>query len=313
MVATLLKPTPEGVKTAADILRGGGLVAVPTETVYGLAADAANPAAVARVFEAKGRPRFNPLIAHVSGLDMAAAEGRLTASAASCAASYWPGPLTLVVPAAAGGQVCELARAGLDTIALRQPSDAITQDIITALGRPIAAPSANRSGHISPVTPGDVQDELGDRIDAIMDGGRCPLGLESTILGFNGAQPALLRPGALEREEIEAFLGAPLSGPEAGGPAISPGQSPRHYAPNAALRLDAAGAEAGEVFVGFGAVAGDYSLSPDGALKEAAANLYPLLRHLDRTHDRIAICPLPRRGLGEAINDRLRRAAMAAD
>jgi len=312
MATLALKPTPEGIAAAVDILRQGGLVAVPTETVYGLAADAANAEAVARLYEVKGRPAFNPLIAHVNGPDMATLEGDMTGAAAFCAGFYWPGPLTLVVPSREGGATCDLARAGLGTIALRHPSHSIAHDIITGLGRPIVAPSANRSGKISPVTPQDVYEELGESIDAIMDGGRCPVGVESTVVSFTGGEPALLRPGGLERDVLETFLGAPLVSPGPGAAPASPGQMARHYAPNARLRLDASGPEEGEVFVGFGEIRGDYSLSENGVLKEAAANLYPLMRFLDRKHERIAICPIPRHGLGEAINDRLRRAAAQA-
>ncbi|MEL6754118.1 MAG: L-threonylcarbamoyladenylate synthase [Pseudomonadota bacterium] len=313
MPALALQPTPDGIRMAVEILDQGGLVAVPTETVYGLAADAANAEAVARLYEVKGRPSFNPLIAHVNGPEMAAREGDLSGAASFCAGFYWPGPLTLVVPVADGGTVCDLARAGLDTIALRHPSHSVAHDIITALGRPIVAPSANRSGRISPVTPQDVYEELGDSIDAIMDGGRCPVGVESTVVAFTRPEPTLLRPGGLERDVLEKFLGAPLADPEAGSAPASPGQMKRHYAPNARLRLDARGPEEGEVFVGFGDVTGDYTLSQNGVLKEAAANLFPLLRFLDRNHERIAICPIPRHGLGEAINDRLRRAAARDD
>ncbi|MEL6567272.1 MAG: L-threonylcarbamoyladenylate synthase [Pseudomonadota bacterium] len=309
MATLALKPTPEGIAAAVEILGQGGLVAVPTETVYGIAADAANADAVARLYEVKARPAFNPLIAHVNGPDMAAREGELSGAAGFCAGFYWPGPLTIVVPGASGATTCDLARAGLDTIALRHPSHSITHDIITGLGRPIVAPSANRSGKISPVTPQDVYEELGETIDAIMDGGRCPVGLESTVVSFAGPQPTLLRPGGLERDLLETFLGAPLASPEDGAAPASPGQMARHYAPNAQLRLDAKSKEEGEVFVGFGSVAGDYTLSEHGVLKDAAANLYPLLRFLDRKHEKIAICPIPRHGLGEAINDRLRRAA----
>jgi len=313
MPALALQPTPDGIKMAVEILDQGGLVAVPTETVYGLAADAANAEAVARLYDVKGRPSFNPLIAHVNGPEMAAREGDISGAASFCAGFYWPGPLTLVVPVANGGTVCDLARAGLGTIALRHPSHSVAHDIITGLGRPIVAPSANRSGRISPVTPQDVYEELGDSIDAIMDGGRCPVGVESTVVAFTRPEPTLLRPGGLERDVLETFLGAPLADPEKGSAPASPGQLKRHYAPNARLRLDARGPEDGEVFVGFGDVTGDYTLSQNGVLKEAAANLFPLLRFLDRNHERIAICPIPRHGLGEALNDRLRRAAARDD
>lgn len=310
MGANIVRATPQAIEEAAGILSRGGLVAVPTETVYGLAGDAANPEAVARIYEVKGRPRFNPLIAHVNGPEMAAREGVLDGKAAYCAGFYWPGPLTLVVPARQTGQTCDLARAGLTSIALRHPSHSVAHDLITTLGRPIVAPSANRSGRISPVTAQDVAEELGEGVDMILDGGRCPLGLESTIVSFLTDPPQLLRPGGLARDEIERFLGTPLAAPApAGSNPTAPGQMLRHYAPEARLRLDVMTPEPDEVYVGFSTIKGDYSLSTGGVLREAAANLYPLLRYLDRHHDRIAICPIPRHGLGEAINDRLWRAA----
>ncbi len=310
MSAAIIPVTPQTLVQAAAILRGGGLVAMPTETVYGLACDAANPDAVARLYEAKGRPSFNPLIAHISGPEMAAREGVLDARAQACAEAFWPGPLTLVVPAREGGATCELARAGLASIALRMPGHGAPRHIISALGRPIVAPSANRSGRISPVTARDVAEELGEGVDLILDGGRCELGLESTIVSFLTDPPQLLRPGGLARAEIEAVLGMGLAAAASAGDApTAPGQLSRHYAPDAHIRLNATAPQPGEIFVGFGEVTGDYTLSATGSLREAAANLYPLLRKLDRHHDRIAICPLPAEGLGEAINDRLRRAA----
>lgn len=310
MSAAIIPTTPETIAQAATILRKGGLVAIPTETVYGLACDAANPDAVARLYDVKGRPSFNPLIAHISGPEMAAREGILNAQALACAEAFWPGPLTLVVPAHKGGVTCELARAGLASIALRMPGHGAPRDLIAALGRPIVAPSANRSGRISPVTAKDVAEELGKGVDLILDGGRCELGLESTIVSFLSDPPQLLRPGGLARTEIEAVLGMQLAAPAPAGDApTAPGQLSRHYAPDAQIRLNAEAPEPGEVFVGFGEISGDYTLSASGSLREAAANLYPLLRELDRHHGRIAICPLPTEGLGEAINDRLRRAA----
>ncbi|MCI4644367.1 MAG: threonylcarbamoyl-AMP synthase [Hyphomonadaceae bacterium] len=310
MAIQIAKATPQAILEAAELIKRGGLVAVPTETVYGIAADAANPEAVARLYQVKGRPRFNPLIAHVNGLAMAEREGVLNGLAAKCAQEYWPGPLTLVVPVRAGGKTCELGRAGLPSIALRHPGHSVAHDLVTALGRPVVAPSANRSGRISPVSAQDVAEELGHSIDLILDGGRSPLGMESTILGFLGDRPQLLRPGGLERGRIEHFLQMPLAAPVAtGDKPTAPGQLSRHYSPNARLRLNVIEPEPGEVFIGFGDIKGDCSLSPKGDLRQAAASLYPLLRHLDRTHDRIAICPIPQHGLGEAINDRLRRAA----
>lgn len=310
MSAAIAPITPETLEEAAAILKAGGLIAMPTETVYGLAGDASNPEAVARIYEVKGRPSFNPLIAHVSGPEMAAREGVLDERAQACAEAFWPGPLTLVVPAREGGATSELARAGLASIALRMPGHDAPRQLIAALGRPIVAPSANRSGRISPVTARDVAEELREGVDLILDGGRCELGLESTIVSFLADPPQLLRPGGLERAEIEAVLGMRLAAPApAGNAPTAPGQLSRHYAPDAHIRLNAAAPQPGEIFVGLGTVEGDYTLSASGSLREAAANLYPLLRELDRNHDRIAICPLPAEGLGEAINDRLRRAA----
>lgn len=311
MPAEIVKPTPDALRRAADILRRGGLVGMPTETVYGLAADAANAEAVARLYEVKGRPAFNPLIAHVNGPHMAAREVQLDGAAAFLAGFYWPGPLTLVLPVTPGVQVCELARAGLATLGVRHPSHSVAHDLITLMGRPLVAPSANRSGRISPVTALDVAEELGDGVDLILDGGRCPVGVESTILAFPDGQASLLRPGGLEREQIERFLGAPLAQPgmEPGSAPLSPGQMLRHYAPDARLRLNARAAEPGEILVGFGPMEAPYSLSPSGNLREAAANLFPLLRFLDRNAGAIAVAPIPDFGLGAAINDRLRRAA----
>lgn len=311
MTAPVRKASPEAIAEAADILRRGGLVAMPTETVYGLAADAANPEAVARLYEVKGRPRFNPLIAHVNGPEMARREAVLDGLPAFAAGFYWPGPLTLVLPAAPGATVCDLARAGLDTVALRHPSHSVAHDLITVLGGPLVAPSANLSGRLSPVTPADVAGDLGDRIDLILDGGRCPVGVESTILSFAGGPPMLLRPGGLDAAAIERFLGVRLERPDTQGEAPrAPGQLLRHYAPNARLRLNAISPQEGEAMLGFGPVPhADANLSPTGNLQEAAANLFMMLRWLDRRHDRIAVSPIPDQGLGEAINDRLQRAA----
>jgi L-threonylcarbamoyladenylate synthase len=311
MTAPIEKATPDAIARAADILRGGGLVAVPTETVYGLAADATNAQAVARLYEVKGRPQFNPLIAHVNGPDMARREAMLDGLAGFAAGFYWPGPLTLVLPVAPGGTVCELARAGLETIALRHPSHSVAHDLITAFGGPLVAPSANPSGQISPVMASDVAGDLGDKIDLILDGGRCPVGIESTIVSFASDPPALLRPGGLDTVALERFLGITLARPGADPDAPrAPGQLARHYAPRALLRLDAVSAHEGEALLGFGPVPGAVAnLSPSANLAEAAANLFAMLRWLDRRHDRIAVTPIPRHGLGEAINDRLRRAA----
>jgi len=311
--APILKATPESIARAASILRDGGLVAIPTETVYGLAADAGNARAVARLYEVKGRPRFNPLIAHVSGPDMAAREARLEGMAAFAAGFYWPGPLSLVLPVLEGATVCALARAGLPTLALRHPSHSVAHDLINALGRPLVAPSANLSGRISPVTAAAVADELGASIDLILDGGRCPVGVESTVVSFAGETPALLRPGGTETAALERFLGVGLARPgddrETPG---SPGQLARHYAPRASLRLNADWPGEGEAFLGFGPIAATSNLSVKGDLAEAAANLFPMLRELDREFGQIAVAPIPGHGLGEAINDRLTRAAQKA-
>jgi L-threonylcarbamoyladenylate synthase len=302
---------------AAEILDEGGLVAFPTETVYGLGADATSAWAVARIYDAKGRPSFNPLIAHVGDIDTARREADLPPSALRLAEAFWPGPLTLVAPAAPQGSVCELARAGLPSVALRIPDHPVARDLIAALGRPIAAPSANRSGHVSPVTAAHVAQDLDGRVDMILDGGRTTAGLESTIVSFCGPGPVLLRPGAIARERIEKILGAKLGAP-APAAVLAPGMTASHYAPDARLRLEAHEVEAGEAVLDFGgrlkalappgALALD--LSPAGDPVEAAANLFAFLRELDaRGAGRVAVAHIPERGLGEAINDRLRRAA----
>lgn len=287
---------------------------MPTETVYGLAADASNADAVARLYEIKQRPQFNPLIAHVNSPQMAALQGELTGNAPYLAGFYWPGALTLVVPVTPACGVCDLARAGLDTVAMRHPSHSVAHDLISLVGRPLVAPSANMSGRLSPVTAQDVAEELGDKVDLVLDGGRSPIGIESTVVSCVGPHTTLLRPGGVPRDAIERFLGEPLHAPATGNGSApaSPGMMERHYAPRAQLRLNAEGPELNEVFVGFGPMAAQYSLSQNGDLKEAAATLFPLLRLLERTHDRIAIAPIPETGLGEAINDRLRRAAISS-
>lgn len=305
------------VACAAGILRAGGLVAFPTETVYGLGADATSGWAVARIYDAKGRPSFNPLIAHVADLDAARREARLPAAAVKLAEAFWPGPLTIVAPAAPGGSVCELARAGLPSIALRIPDHPVAQALIAALGRPIAAPSANRSGHVSPVTADHVAADLSGRVDMILDGGRATAGLESTIVSFCEPSPVLLRPGAVARERIEKLLGQKLAAPTR-AEVMAPGMTTSHYAPNARLRLEAHELLAGEAALDFGgrlaalapAGAVTLDLSAKGDVVEAAANLFAYLRDLDaRGVEKIAVAHIPERGLGEAINDRLRRAA----
>lgn len=302
---------------AADVLRSGGLVAFPTETVYGLGADATSGWAVARIYDAKGRPSFNPLIAHVADIAAAQREAVLPEAATRLAEAFWPGPLTIVAPAAPGGSVSELARAGLPSVALRIPDHPVARALIAALGRPVAAPSANRSGHVSPVTAAHVAEDLSGRVDMILDGGRATAGLESTIVSFCEATPALLRPGAIAREKIEKVLGAKLAAP-AHAEVLAPGMTASHYAPNARLRLEAHELREGEAALDFGGRltalappgAVTLDLSPQGDLVEAAANLFSHLRELDaRRVESIAVAHIPERGLGEAINDRLRRAA----
>lgn len=303
-----LQPGP--IDLAASFLRKGGLVAMPTETVYGLACDAANPDAVARLYAAKGRPHFNPLIAHVATLDMARREAVFSETALALAERFWPGPLTLVLPVAEGGTVCDLARSGLDTIAIRMPAHPGARQLITAFGRPVVAPSANRSGHVSPTRAEHVKADLDGKLDLILDGGPCTQGIESTIMSLVGEQPVLLRAGAVDTPTLEDFLGVPLQRPGSADGISAPGQLKSHYAPNARLRLNADAPEAGEAWLGFGPdVHGGANLSPTGSLTEAAANLFALLRELDSRADRIAVARIPEDGLGEAINDRLARAA----
>jgi L-threonylcarbamoyladenylate synthase len=294
---------------AAEALRRGGLVLMPTETVYGLAADAANPAAIAALFEAKGRPRFNPLIAHVTGLEAAKRFGAFDERARRLAEAFWPGPLTLVVPVTDEAAVCDLARAGLDTVAIRAPAHPMAQALLEAFGGPLCAPSANRSGRPSPTTLRDALDETGSAAAAFIDGGPCHVGLESTVVAVLDGPPRLLRPGGLAREAIEVVAG-PLAEAEDDA-RRSPGRLLRHYAPEAPIRLNAAAAEPGEAFLRFGdGVEDELSLSPSGDMREAAQRLFSRLRAADRLHPKaIAVAPVPETGLGEAINDRLRRAA----
>ncbi|MEJ1969871.1 MAG: L-threonylcarbamoyladenylate synthase [Rhizomicrobium sp.] len=293
---------------AARILRDGGLVAFPTETVYGLGADATNGRAVARVFEAKGRPRFNPLIVHVQDAAEAERHAMFNAIAQKLADAFWPGALTLVLPRAGACRLSELVSAGLGTVALRVPAHPVAAALIEASGVPIAAPSANASGRITATTAAHVRLSLGAKVDLILDGGPAPLGLESTVIGFEGGRPVLLRTGAIARGAIEAVAG-PLSTASAAA-VRSPGQLASHYAPRGALRLDAHAARDGETLLGFGpeAPAGALNLSASGDLREAAANLFAMLHALDEAPV-IAVMPIPDAGLGEAINDRLRRAA----
>jgi len=308
----LLPPTPEGLTEAARLLAAGELVAFATETVYGLGGDARSDIACARIFEAKGRPQFNPLIVHVPDLAAARVFAEVGEKAERLAAAFWPGPLTLVLPLREGSGLSPLVTAGLGTVAVRVPAHPLAQALLRAFGGPLAAPSANPSGKVSPTRAVHVMAGLAGRIAAVVDGGDCAVGVESTILGLAG-EPTLLRPGGLPVEALEACLGAPLAtGGDAAKPS-APGQLASHYAPGAALRLEVTEPEPGEVWIGFGPCAGAaLALSETGDLVEAAANLFHLLREADALagpDGRVAVAPVPERGLGRAINDRLRRAA----
>nr|WP_249798286.1 L-threonylcarbamoyladenylate synthase [Bradyrhizobium zhengyangense] len=313
-----------GAQAAARTLAAGGLVAFPTETVYGLGADAANATAVAHIYSAKGRPAFNPLIAHVPDLAAARRIGRFDARALRLAEAFWPGPLTLVVPKTDDCPVSDLATAGLDTVAIRIPAHPVAEAILRTFGGAVVAPSANISGHVSPTLAAHVESDLAGRIDLIIDGGPVAVGVESTIVGCFEA-PMLLRPGGLSRERIEAVLGAPLARPLVEADSddsqpLAPGMLASHYAPRATVRLHAQDVAPGEALLAFGpvrlpgveAAAAVMNLSSTGDLDEAAANLFGYLRSLDaKTPRAIAVMTIPEEGLGEAINDRLRRAAVA--
>jgi L-threonylcarbamoyladenylate synthase len=304
----LLSPDTPGLARAAGLLRAGGLVAFPTETVYGLGADARNDRAVARIFQAKGRPRFNPLIVHVADAASARRYVAWSDAAETLSTRFWPGPLTLVLPLLPDSGLSPLVTADLPSLAIRVPAHPVARALLDAFDGPVAAPSANPSGRISPTAARHVLAGLSGRIEAVVDGGACGVGLESTIVGLAGAAPALLRPGGLAAEEIEAALGAPLAGPSAG--ITAPGQLTSHYAPGGPVRLNASDKRTGEKLLGFGAATdADLNLSPAGDLVEAAANLFAMLHALDDGHGPIAVSPIPETGLGRAINDRLRRAA----
>lgn len=310
-----LEPTAIGIARAAELLQGGQLVAFPTETVYGLGGDARSDVAVASIFAAKGRPRFNPLIVHLA--DLAAAEDVCIFSdqARALALAFWPGPLTLVLPVRAGSSLSPLVTAGLGTVAVRVPAHPLAQALLAAFGGPLAAPSANLSGRVSPTRAEHVIDGLAGRIAAVLDGGPCAVGVESTILALD-PEPTLLRPGGLPAEALEAACGQPLALGGDGQKPTAPGQLASHYAPVAGVRLNAVTAEAGEVLVGFGPIRGMLNLSSTGDLVEAAAGLFQALREADRLAGpggRIAFAPIPETGLGRAINDRLRRAAAPRD
>lgn len=302
-----LHPNDTGLATAAALLNTGAQVAFPTETVYGLGADARNGQAVAGIYAAKGRPSFNPLIVHVPDVAAAQALVQWSDTADRLASAFWPGALTLVLPLAPGHPLSSLVTAGLETVAIRVPHHPTAQALLRAANMPVAAPSANVSGRISPTTAAHVLDGLSGRIAAVLDDGPCPVGVESTILSLAGT-PTLLRPGGLPVEAIEAALGGPVSH-HAGDAITAPGQLASHYAPGAAVRLNANHADAGEVMLGFGPITGDLTLSASGDLTEAAATLFDALHQLDRTGKPIAVAPIPHSGLGAAINDRLNRAA----
>lgn len=306
-------PDDRTLNLAIKALKAGELIGLPTETVYGLAGDAGNADAVARIYALKGRPAFNPLIAHVSSKEMADEIGQFNELANALAEAFWPGPLTLVVPSETGSTVTELARAGLDTQAIRFPDHPIAQTIISGFDAPIVAPSANLSGQISPTRASHVRESFGEALDIIIDGGASVLGLESTVIACLEDEATLLRSGTLPVEEIADIIG-PLRRSETDNEAPrSPGMLSRHYAPDASLRLNVTSPSADEMFLGFGPASlnAALNLSDTGDLTEAAANLYHYLRTLDKTAAKIAVAPIPDIGLGLAINDRLRRAALS--
>lgn len=300
-VTETLRADADGIARAAQILRAGGLVALPTETVYGLAARADSDEAVARIYAAKGRPSFNPLIVHVASLDQARRLGQFAPEAERLAAAYWPGPLTLVLPRRADAGLASAVTAGLDTLALRMPAHPVMQRVLAETGLPIAAPSANRSGFISPTTPAHVLASLDGRIDAVLDGGDCERGLESTIAAVRAdGSIEVLRPGPVTLDAREG----------SGQTLEAPGQLASHYAPGKPVRLNAMQVAPDDFLIGFGAIGGDCSLSEQGDLTEAAARLYACLHEGARSEKaRIAVAPIPEEGIGIAINDRLRRAA----
>ncbi|MDB5508981.1 MAG: Sua5/YciO/YrdC/YwlC family protein [Hyphomicrobiales bacterium] len=314
-VTILAAADPRAVAQAADVIRAGGLVAFPTETVYGLGADATSGVAVAKIYQAKDRPQFNPLISHVPDLAAAEREGLFDAQARALAEAFWPGPLTLVVPASPTCRISDLARAGLPSVALRVPAHPVARDLLIAAGLPVAAPSANRSGRISPTHAAHVMGDLDGRIDMVLDGGPTQVGLESTIVACLPEGVRLLRPGGIARASIEEVLGAPLLAAATDAGVTAPGMLASHYAPHARLRLNATQVEPEEAVLDFGGrfahvQAASFDLSPRGNLVEAATHLFAFLRALDATGaETIAVAPIPHDGLGEAINDRLARAA----
>jgi L-threonylcarbamoyladenylate synthase len=311
-----LTPDPDGIARAAELLAAGQTVAMPTETVYGLAGDARNGRAVARIFEAKGRPGFNPLIVHVPDLAAARDIARFSDEALILAQTFWPGALTLVLDLHATSDIAPLVTAGLNTVGIRLPDHSAARALLSRFGGPLAAPSANVSGRVSPTSADHVLDPdggLAGRIAAVLDAGPCPVGVESTIIGWPNGRATLMRPGGIPAEAIEAAIGRKLITPSIDPDRPSaPGQLTSHYAPNVALRLNAAAPRPDETFIAFGAP-GRFSLSRHGDLTEAAANLFDTLRRADREGRPIAVAPVPEHGLGAAINDRLRRAAAPRD
>ena len=308
-----LRPDADGIARAASLLAAGETVALPTETVYGLAADARDGQAVARIYAAKGRPSFNPLIVHVADTAAAGPIGVIQGDAARLADAFWPGALTLVVPLRPAAGIAGIVTAGLETVGIRVPAHSVAQAVLRESGAPLAMPSANASGRISPTTAAHVLDPAGGldgRIAAVLDGGACPVGVESTIIGWRDGNAVLLRPGGIPAEAIEAALGAPLlRGADLAVRPDSPGQLLSHYAPAVPVRLDATDARPGETLIGFGPGESALNLSHSGDLTEAAARLFDLVRAADRLGRPIAVAPIPRHGLGLAINDRLSRAA----
>lgn len=306
--ARILPAGADSIAEAVAVLREGGIAAIPTETVYGLAADAGNEAAVAAIYAAKGRPSFNPLIVHVADQAMAEVYGRFSPLALQAAAAFWPGALTLVLPLAPGAPLAPSVTAGLSTVALRVPAHAVVQAVIAGLGRGVAAPSANASGRLSPTTAAHVAEGLGARVPLILDAGPCPAGLESTIIALTGETAELLREGAIPRGALEAEIDRRLETAES-GKIRAPGMMLAHYAPRLPLRLNATSAQPHEYLIGFDAVAGDESLSASGDVREAAAKLFAALHRAQASGRKgIAVAPIPTEGLGAGINDRLARA-----
>ncbi len=305
-------PPTNDIAAAAEALKRGDLVAFPTETVYGLGADATNDRAVARVYAAKGRPAFNPLIVHVAEADAAFHLTNFPTAATKLANAFWPGPLTIVARRTSDCPVSLLASAGLPSIAVRVPNHPVALELLRQFGLPLVGPSANPSGRISPTTAEHVRRHLGSQVSMILDGGRCKVGVESTVVSFLEASPKLLRHGGISRVEIERIIGSPLTVKAHATRPHAPGQLVSHYAPRAEIRLNAEAPRNGEAYLGFGPLHahGPYSLSPSGDLVEAAASLFRLLHDIDATGvTAIAVAPIPHHGLGEAINDRLLRAA----